>query len=210
MRADPEELLDHWFGVDLDDAYAVQARIARWFGGEVGFDEALRARFGEWPERALRGDFDAWRQAPRSMLALVICLDQLPRNLHRDHADAFGGDAAAMHAAQRAIEAGFDARLHPVEATFLYLPFEHAEDVAAQERCVDLFGRLCARAPEGLEAVFESNLEYARRHKAVIDRFGRFPHRNAALGRNSTPEEVRYLEEGGEDFSSKAKGQAEP
>ena len=195
-----EALLALWFPADLDDPDAVEAACGAWFGASAELDARLARDFADLPVRATAGELDAWKATPRGALARILCLDQLPRNLHRGDARAFACDAAALEAATEAIESGFDAALHPLQATFLYLPFEHAESLAAQHRCVELFGGLCDRAPDELRARFDGFVDYARRHLAVIETFGRFPHRNAALGRTSTGQEQRYLDGGGETF----------
>ena len=200
-RPDPEELLRFWFGGDLETPESLQARFGVWFAQSDAFDDELRARFGDWPEAARSGTLDAWREEPRSLLAFVIAVDQLPRNLFRGTARAFAYDALALAVAASAVDRGFDDQLSPPEVSFLYLPFEHAEDLAAQERCIALYTALAARVSEPMRPVFEHSLDYAVQHHRIIERFGRFPHRNAVLGRRPTPEEERYLAEGGETFS---------
>jgi uncharacterized protein (DUF924 family) len=202
MSFDPESVLRFWFGDDLDSPAAVGERSALWFGSDAGFDAALRKRFADAADAAGRGDLDAWSASPRSALALVLLLDQLPRNLHRNDARAFAQDPRALAAALAAIEAGHDRAVHPVEAGFFYLPLEHAEDLALQERCVESFEALGRRAPDGLAGYFARLADYARRHRDVVARFGRFPHRNDALGRATTPGERAYLEGGGERFGA--------
>jgi len=201
MAAIPDSLLRAWFGEDLDTPQAVASRSRVWFGADESFDNLIRQQFSTLPDRALRGDFAAWREAPRSTLALVIALDQLPRNLFRGTSQAFAYDSAALDLSRWALAQELDNQLHPLEAAFVYLPFEHAEDPALQAQCVALFRALVERAPVPLRDQFESFLSYAERHEAVIERFGRFPHRNRVLRRSSTLEELRYLEEGGETFS---------
>jgi uncharacterized protein (DUF924 family) len=196
----PGAVLEFWFGKDITSADELAARSQLWFVGGDSFDESVRERFEDLPQRALAGGLAGWRGHARTSLALVLVLDQFPRNLHRGEALAFAFDSLAYEVAVGAIEQGFDAELAPLEATFLYLPFEHAEDRGAQERCVSLFRALVARAPAELRSQFESYLSYALRHQEVIDRFGRFPHRNTTLGRESTPEEQVYLESGGDTF----------
>lgn len=193
---DSEHLLRFWFGDAATDDAAAARRIATWFEASEAYDSACRSAFADWPERARRGDFAAWRATPRGALALVLTLDQLPRNLFRGTARAFACDAAAVEAASDAVERGFDRALAPIEASFLYLPFEHAESVALQERSVALFEALQARAPAALADAFASFADYARRHRDVIERFGRFPHRNATLGRTCTAAEDAWLAEG--------------
>jgi uncharacterized protein (DUF924 family) len=196
----PEALLAFWFGDACTSADAARARGALWFGRSADFDRALSERFGALPERAAGGGLAAWEREPRSRLALVLALDQLPRNLFRDDAKAFAFDAAALRAALTGLARGDDAALHPLEAAFLYLPLEHAEDLALQERCVALFEALARRAPPGYEAQLAEMVRFARLHRDLVARFGRFPHRNAALGRESTAAERAYLAAGGERF----------
>ncbi|HEV8341804.1 MAG TPA: DUF924 family protein [Candidatus Binatia bacterium] len=200
MPAEPEQILSFWFSDALDSPEAAKAQGKFWFGRSDAFDEEIRKRFGDLPERAARGEFEAWRDEPRSALALVLLLDQFPRNLFRDSARAFEFDAKACEVALGAIAARFDQKVHPIEAVFLYLPLEHAEDLELQNRSVGLFEKLCERAPDSMKSQFEEFADYARRHRDVIQRFGRFPHRNAVLGRKSTSEESDYLASGGERF----------
>jgi adenylate cyclase len=177
----PDELLAFWFGPGTSE---------RWFAKDPEFDAELERRFGALAAAAAEGRLARWADTPRGALALVLLLDQLPRNLHRGTPAAFAQDARAREATARAIGAGFDAELTPAERLFLYLPFEHSEDPADQERAVELIGAL--GNPEWTD--------YAARHRDVIARFGRFPHRNAALGRASTPEEEAFLREPGSSF----------
>lgn len=200
MSESPEEIVGFWFGDALDSAEAAGARVALWFSRDDDFDSEIRRRFGDLPERARRGELDAWRDAPASALALVIVLDQIPRNLHRGSALAFACDERAREVAREALDRGFDDRLHPLHAAFFYLPLEHSEDLADQDRCVERNERLARRAPPELRPHFDGFCHYARRHRELVRRFGRFPHRNAALGREPTPEETAYLESGGETF----------
>jgi steroid delta-isomerase-like uncharacterized protein len=200
MSAPHAELLAFWFGTELDSPEAMAERGRLWFEGGADVDRELRARFGDLPERAASGALDGWRDSPRSALALVIALDQLPRNLFRGSARTFGYDGLALEAASAALERGFDRDVHPLEAGFFYLPFEHAERLDCQERSVALFEALAARGPAHLRSALESWADFARRHRDVIARFGRFPHRNALLGRLPTAAERAYLESGGESF----------
>jgi uncharacterized protein (DUF924 family) len=202
MTATPESVLRFWFGDNLDSPAAVDERSRLWFEGSRDFDGLIREQFEDLPASAKQGQLDSWRLGARSNLALVLVLDQLPRNLYRGSALCFSYDSLAYEVAVTALEQGVDAELAPLEATFLYLPFEHAEDVGAQARSVSLFRSLLDRAPATHHPHFESFLSYAVRHREVIERFGRFPHRNALLGRPSTEEERSYLESGGETFGA--------
>ncbi len=187
---DFQEILDFWFGSGTQRG---KARL-EWFRKDEKFDAEIRRRFAALHASAALGEREAWRAQPRSMLALVIVLDQFSRNLYRGDARAFSQDAHALACSREALARGDAATLLPVERQFLYLPFEHSEVPADQDRAVDLMGSLDAfDETRGL-------VEWADRHRAVIRRFGRFPHRNAALGRASTPEEAAFLKEPGSSF----------
>ena len=162
---------------------------SRWFVRDDAFDAAIRRRFSNLHRAAAAGARDHWRKTARGCLAEVIVLDQFSRNLYRDDPRAFAGDPQARVAALHAIDQGFDRGFSPEERVFLYLPFEHSEEPADQERSIALFSQLGG-----------DWLVWAEKHKAVIDRFGRYPHRNAVLGRQSTPEAAAFLKEPGSSF----------
>ena len=182
------DVLAFWFG---DPPYA--ARQA-WFRKDDAFDDEIRRRFGDTVAAALAGAYGDWCTTPRGSLARVIVLDQFTRNIHRSTASSFAGDAAALATAQQAVDRGFDRELGHYERWFLYMPFEHAEDAAMQRRSLELFGALSNEMGD------PGALEWARKHADVIARFGRYPHRNAILGRASTPEELAYLAQPGAGF----------
>ena len=188
-----DDVLAFWFGAP-DAADYGQARAA-WFRKDDAFDARIRASFLPEVEAAIAGQRDDWAAIPQGVLALFILLDQFPRNLFRNTARAFAGDAAALALAGRVVEQGLDRQLLPVQRVFAYLPFEHSESLVDQDRSIALFAAL---ADEHHEAA--SYLDYAHRHRDVIVRFGRFPHRNAALGRTSTVAEIDYLAQPGSGF----------
>lgn len=167
-----------------------ELRPEQWFKKDPELDETVRARFLPLYERLAAGLPPHWRATPEGCLAAVIVLDQFPRNLFRDDPRAYATDAAALATAEHAIERGFDQALNPARKQFLYTPLQHSEDADVQARSVRLLATI--DEPEALE--------YAKRHKAIIDRFGRFPHRNAILGRASTAEERAFLEEPDSSF----------
>jgi uncharacterized protein (DUF924 family) len=204
MAPDPEELLRFWFADAGTDPARFAARLPFWFKPDADTDRELAARFGSVLACARRGDLDAWESAPRPHLALVLALDQLPRNLQRGTPEAFACDPKALETARRAIARGHDAALHPVERGFLLLPFEHAEDRAAQEESVRRFEALASEAPEAWRAALLPFIEYARQHRDVIARFGRFPHRNAILGRASSADERAFLASGADAWGQRA------
>lgn len=191
-----EAVLRFWFGDAADDA----PREA-WFKKDADFDAEIEQRFAAEIEAALRGRLDHWQTTPQGALALILLLDQFTRNSLRDSPRAFAGDAQALAVARRLIADDQDRQLPPLRRWFAYMPFEHAEDLAAQDEAVRLFTALhdeCAGGPHA--AAVDSALDYAERHQAVIRRFGRFPHRNALLGRESTAEEQAFLRQPGSRF----------
>ena len=187
----PGEVLAFWFS---------DAARPRWFKKDPAFDDELRRRFAATVASATAGGLGAWEAEPESCLALVILLDQFPRNLHRDTARAFAADATARAVAAGAIERGFDRRTPPERRFFFYLPFEHSEDATDQRRSVALFRRLAEEATGTAADAARERLDYAIRHQRIIERFGRFPHRNRVLGRETTAEETAFLAEPGSAF----------
>ena len=190
--AEFNDVLDFWFGPAGSEEHG-RARGA-WFRKDPAFDEQIRARFLELHERASSGRCDEWKALPEPALALAIVLDQFPRNMFRGTPRSFATDGSALDTARAAVSRGFDQTLLPVQRWFLYLPFEHSENLEDQDRSVALFESLRSD-PENA-----SPIDYAHRHREVIARFGRFPHRNAILGRASTPEELEFLRQPGSSF----------
>lgn len=181
---DPRAVLDFWFS---DRARAV------WFERDKAFDAEIAARFGDAVHAAQNGAFENWRQSPDGCLALLILLDQMARNIFRGQAKAYLGDIRAREIADAALRQGFDQMLPYDRRRFFYLPFEHAEDLPSQERAVELFTRALEEASPGERQMAEIQLEYAQRHREVIRRVGRFPGRNAALGRETSAAEHNIL-----------------
>ncbi|MGB3633823.1 MAG: DUF924 family protein [Rubrobacteraceae bacterium] len=191
MPSNPGEILDFWFGREDEEGYG-EFREA-WFQKDEAFDDQVRERFLDDYERAARGEYDGWREKPESCLALVILLDQFPRNLFRDDPRTHATDDKALDASREVIQKGFDKELLPFQRHFLYMPFMHSESLEDQQRSVALFQEL---AEEGGPDV----KEYAEGHRDIVERFGRFPHRNEILGRETTPEEAKFLEQPGSSF----------
>jgi len=190
------EVLDFWFGAP-DESGHLQTR-PQWFSKDDAFDASIVRRFGSLIEHALVGGIDDWATpplAPLPALARVIVLDQFPRNAYRGSARAFAGDAMALQTARALVASGLDRKLTGVQRQFAYLPFEHAEDRAHQRTSLQLFEQLGRDEPAlaGLS-------EWAQRHHDIVQRFGRFPHRNAALGRISTDKENEFLKQPGSGF----------
>ncbi|MGB4857994.1 MAG: DUF924 family protein [Dokdonella sp.] len=195
-----DAILDFWLGKDFPSTDAVERGVQRWFVKDPAIDAQIRELFGNDVEAALRGDFDAAADSDGDWLALLILLDQFPRNLFRGSSRAFSGDAKALSLALVGIERGDDQRVHPLARLFCYLPLEHSEDLAMQERSVALFQSLFDQSTSETAKQFGGWLDYAIRHRDIIARFGRFPHRNRALGRESTREELDYLAQPGSGF----------
>lgn len=187
----PTDVLDFWFAGDSQ---------AHWYERDDAFDAAIRERFGDTLDAARRGDLDHWAQSPEGWLALLIVRDQFSRNLYRDDARAWSADPVTQVLALDGVARGDDQRLTPMQRVFAYMPLEHAESLVLQMHCVHLFERLVASQPASERPRFQNFLDYARRHHDVIARFGRFPHRNAVLGRLDTPEELAYLATPGSGF----------
>ena len=200
MSAPWQPLLDWWFG-SADAPNEVTAEKGRlWFGKRDSQDLEARERFADLVEQALAGGLAEWAQCPQGWLALVLLLDQLPRMIFRQTPKAFSGDLRAQALVAQGIAADFDRQLPAMRRAFIYLVFEHCENLAAQNEGVSRFAALQAEQPLADQPVFADHLDYAERHQKVIARFGRFPHRNAVLGRESTAEELEFLKRPGSRF----------
>ena len=196
MHSNAQQVLDFWF-LPSDDPRHGQPR-AHWFRKDEGFDAEIRERFGAMIDSALIGGLEDWLTQPIEplpALARIIVLDQFTRNAFRDTARAFAGDALALHTARALVASGADRALSGVQRQFAYLPFEHAEDLSHQRTAVQLFQQLAIDEPARADLV-----TWAQRHLEVVARFGRFPHRNAALGRPSTDDERSFLQTPGSGF----------
>ncbi|MDQ2928863.1 MAG: DUF924 domain-containing protein [Pseudomonadota bacterium] len=190
---DAQAVLDFWFGRPGSKEFGSQRKV--WFSKDEAFDAGVAGAFSHSIERALRGELDGWADSGANALARILMLDQFTRNAFRGQPRAFAGDAQALAAASAMVGSRQDESLPPFMRAFAYMPFEHAEGLAMQDEAVRLFSRLAVAAPD-----LASMLDYAHLHHAVIERFGRFPHRNAILGRASTAEETAYLERPGSGF----------
>ena len=166
--------------------------MKRWFSGGSEMDRDINVRFGALVPRAIAGELSGWADTPRGLIALVIVLDQFPRSIYRNTARAYAGDARACELALSALDAGIDQQLSLEEQLFLLMPLVHSEDLQLQTRACQLTKQLAGRAPEALRPVFELSVGQSEKYRGVIERFGRFPHRNPILGRNSTPEELEF------------------
>lgn len=188
-----QAVLDFWFAAKGEPEHGAVRGL--WFRKSVDTDRQIAERFGPLIEQALRGELEAWAAEPHSALAQIVLLDQFTRNSFRDTPRAFAGDKSALAAAVAMVGSRQDETLLPVQRVFVYLPFEHAEGMGMQEEALRLFSRLVAEAP-----ALQGMLDYAQRHHGVVQRFGRFPHRNEILGRQSTSDEIEFLKQPGSRF----------
>jgi uncharacterized protein (DUF924 family) len=190
------EVRQFWFGRLPLKPDGVRARLALWFGSgadEQQADDLVRSRFGRLVERAAAGELAAWADSPRRRLSLILLLDQFPRHTYRGTERAFATDREALALTLSGMQSAADAALTPVERIFFYMPLQHAELRDAQEESVAAYRRLVNEAPAELRAMFASSLDSAEQHRAIVARFGRFPHRNRVLGRPNTADEEAYL-----------------
>jgi len=188
-----QQVLDFWFAPEGDPMH-LKSR-PQWFRKDDAFDAEIRQHFGSLLDEALAGRFGHWADSRAGAVARIVVLDQFTRNVFRGTARAFAGDALALAAARAFVSSGLDRSLPGAQRMFVYLPFEHAEDLAMQDNCVRLMQGLAADEPDFVDLV-----AYAEKHRVIVQRFGRFPHRNALLGRGSTPDEVAFLEQPGSGF----------
>lgn len=200
MTAPWQPLLQWWFGTADDPNEVAAQQGGLWFGKRDSQDREARERFALLVDQALAGGLTEWAQRPEGWLALVLLLDQLPRMIYRDTPTAFSGDRRAQQLVAQGVAADFDRQLRPIQRVFIYLVFEHCEHLAVQNEAISRFAHLLDEQPQAQRGVFADNLDYAERHQQIIARFGRFPHRNEILGRESTPEEVAFLRQPGSRF----------
>nr|WP_272885453.1 DUF924 family protein [Stutzerimonas stutzeri] len=193
-------MLHWWFGQGTSATEIAAEKQRLWFGYRPQQDAEARERFGALVEQALNGDLQDWAEQPEGWLALVLLLDQLPRMIHRDTPRAFAGDERAQQLVRDGLAHGGDMLLSPIQRVFIYLVLEHAENLAVQDLAVAHFTALRDIAAEHEQALFRDFLDYAERHREVISRFGRFPHRNAILGRDSSDAEQSFLQQPGSSF----------
>lgn len=193
----PESILQFWFGDD--PAVVTEEKTKLWFGKEAATDKAIE-QFIEIREQAVAGDLVGWLQSANGMFAQIILIDQFSRNLFRGNAAAFEYDRLAQALATTMVAENWDQQLTTAQRVFVYLVFEHAEDRFKQAQSVGFFTQLLREVPADQKQVFENFLQYAKFHQNIIERFGRFPHRNQALGRESTPEELAFLQQPNSSF----------
>ena len=195
-----EEILTFWFGSNPDDTMVAKEKSALWWSKNPEVDAEILQRFESSVNRAAAGELYAWESNPRGRLALILLTDQFPRNIYRNSPGAFAHDSKALAWCLDGIQQRLDLKLRPIERVFFYLPLEHAESLEYQEQSVKYFGEMVSNVGPEQKQTFQEYLDFAVRHRDVIARFGRFPHRNKILGRVSTPEELAFLAEPGSSF----------
>jgi uncharacterized protein (DUF924 family) len=196
----PATIIEFWFGPDADDKLTADRQARLWWSKNEALDADMRERFGPWLDQAAARRLDGWAETAAGRLALILLTDQFPRNIHRGTPQSFAYDALARTWCKDGLREGVQAALRPIERVFFYLPLEHSESLADQEQAVALFAELLDGVPAAHRETFQSYYDFALRHREVIRRFGRFPHRNAILGRDSTPEEAAFLQQKGSSF----------
>lgn len=195
-----ESVLEFWFGTQADDALVARDQAKLWWGKDASVDAQIKTRFEPLVHQAASGKLHDWNKSPDGRLAQILITDQFPRNIYRNNPAAFDHDSFARVLCLQGILAGEDKLLRPIQRVFFYLPLEHSESMAHQQQCVALMKTLAESVPVAHKPIFDDYLDYAKRHMAIIKRFGRFPHRNSLLGRVSKPEEVAFLKEPGSSF----------
>lgn len=196
----PATICEFWFGSSQDDLEIVQQRSKLWWSKNPDVDIEIKARFSSYLPKVANGKLEVWQQTPIGTLALILLTDQFSRNMFRGTAQAFAYDAIARTLCKQGLKDGTDQCLRPIQRVFFYLPLEHSESLADQEHCIQLFQRLTAESDPRLKDTFEHYVDFAIRHRDIIGRFGRFPHRNAILNRDSTQAEAEFLKTPGSSF----------
>lgn len=187
------KILDFWFsGISFDDEISNEA-MSKWWKKDPAFDLEIKNEFEEILKSALSGEYNDLLKSPRGRLALIILFDQFPRNMYRNIADSFAYDKIALDFATEGVSRELDMQLAPIQRSFFYMPFEHSESLSVQDRSISLYTKLFNESPDKQKNIFEDALDFAIAHKVIIAKFGRFPHRNKILGRESTAEEIEYL-----------------
>lgn len=196
----PASIREFWFGRLQDNAAIAAAQAKLWWSKDSATDQAMRERFAQSVDLAARGELEAWLQTPEDNLSLILLCDQFPRNIYRDTPQAFGLDARARDYCEAALRQGHDSRLRLIERVFVLLPLEHSEVLVDQDRSVALFEGLAREASSEQKSLFDGYVKFAIKHRDIVSRFGRFPHRNRILGRVSSSDEQEFLSQPGSSF----------
>ena len=197
---DHQHILDFWFGPLDENGAPKENRFPLWFESNPKTDQTIKERFADDLAKAKQGDLHHWADTAKGRLALIVVLDQFTRNIYRGSGEAFASDHLARDLSATGIDCGHDKQLGVYERAFFYMPLEHSESMADQDRCIEVFTSLKEEARPAVQEAATRFLDFAHSHRAIIERFGRYPHRNVLLDRPSTPEELAWLNEGGETF----------
>jgi uncharacterized protein (DUF924 family) len=195
-----DSILQFWFGSDIDDKTVAEQRSKLWWSKDPQVDDEIRRRFEPCLARASNRELDSWLARPRGRLASILLTDQFPRHIHRNTPDAFACDPLARLWCKEGIGTGVDQSLRPIERVFFYLPLQHSERMEDQDQSLARYQALVDGADAGHKQTFDGFLRFAVRHRDIIKRFGRFPHRNQILSRESRPDELAFLKEKGSSF----------
>ena len=195
-----QPVLDFWFGDKKENIEVIKEKSPLWWRKDEDTDREIKQQFEPLLRKLIEVKLQHWKEDANGYLAMIILVDQFSRNMYRNQAQSFSQDQISLSLAIEGIEKGMDKQLRLIERAFFYLPFEHSESLQHQRRSVDLFNKLLMEANEAEQKYFSGTLDYAIKHQAVIERFGRYPHRNTILGRESTPEEIEFLQEPGSSF----------
>ncbi|MFZ6730821.1 DUF924 family protein [Undibacterium sp. Ji42W] len=197
---DVHAVLNFWFGLDTDDAKTSQSQAKLWWSKSDDVDAAIRDGFANLTEQAIQDELSGWENTAEGRLALIILCDQFPRNMYRNLPESFAYDEQARVYCEAGLQLQADRQLRPIQRVFFYLPLEHSESLADQDKSVALYDALRREVPEAQREIFDGFYKFAIKHRAIIGRFGRFPHRNAILGRASTADELTFLAGPGSSF----------
>jgi len=197
-----DRILGFWFGNLKEDELPSEEYRKRWWIKDHENDKRIKDDFGYDLDLAIRGELDDWKTTPEGALALILLFDQFTRNIYRNTEEAFSQDKNAIEICINGIKKGFSGELHPVQRIFYYMPLMHSEDMSMQEKSIECFSNLAKEfaTSESIAKMVSGSFEYAMKHYEIVKRFGRYPHRNAILGRESTPEEIEFLSEPGPSF----------
>ena len=200
MTSNFQQVLDFWFGGDGSDGEIASRQSKLWWGKSPQTDETIRQQFEADLQALVSGHHPSWLETPRGCLAAIIVLDQFSRNMYRDSAQSFAQDGLALTLCRDGVDKGVDTQLRPIERVFFYMPLEHAESMEMQNRSVAAFEQLRDEVPDEDKKLFSGFVDFAERHRVIIERFDRYPHRNKILGRESTAEEIEFLKQPGSGF----------
>jgi len=189
-----DEILVFWFGKNQEDLQIIHEKSSLWWGKDKAIDAQISMRFGSLLKKSKSSELDNWKNSPETLLAKIVLTDQFSRNIHRDTPNAFSQDVLALELCTQGIISGMDKKLRPIQRVFFYMPLEHSEAIECQNRSVELFEKLQLEVDDKLKEKFQGYVEFAEHHRNIILQFGRFPHRNRILKRESNPGEIEFLQ----------------